>query len=72
MSKPLTKKEWEVSVAKAWGAAIESTYEDLLREARADAIESMIPHLVDLWEEQPTAIMFDDMRRYAASIRASK
>ena len=42
------------------------------REARADAIESMIPHLVDLWEEQPTAIMFGDMRRYAASIRASK
>ena len=33
MNKPLTKKEWEASVAKAWSAAIESTYEDLLREA---------------------------------------
>jgi hypothetical protein len=33
MNKPLTKKEWEASVAKAWSAAIESTYEDLLRKA---------------------------------------
>ncbi len=38
----------------------------------ADAIESMIPHLADLWDENPNAIMFDDMRRYAASIRARK
>ena len=64
MNKPLTKKEWEASVAKAWSAAIESTYEDLLREAV-------------LAEREACAQLCDDSVEYAGSelarqIRARK
>lgn len=33
MSKPLTKKEWEKSVANAWSTAIEATYKDMIEKA---------------------------------------
>ena len=64
MNKPLTKKEWQASVAKAWSAAIESTYEDLLREAV-------------LAEREACAKLCDDSVEYAGSelarqIRARK
>ena len=64
MNKPLTKKEFEASVAKAWSAAIESTYEDLLREAV-------------LAEREACAQLCDDSVEYAGSelarqIRARK
>lgn len=64
MNKPLTKKEFEASVAKAWSAAIESTYEDLLREAV-------------LAEREACAKLCDDSVEYAGSelarqIRARK
>ena len=64
MNKPLAKKEFEVSVAKAWSAAIESTYEDLLREAV-------------LAEREACAQLCDDSVEYAGSelarqIRARK
>lgn len=36
----------------------------------AASIEKMIPELAELWDEKPSAIMFDDMRRIAADIRA--
>ena len=64
MNKPLTKKKFEASVAKAWSAAIESTYEDLLREAV-------------LAEREACAQLCDDSVEYAGSelarqIRARK
>lgn len=31
--KPLTKKEWQASVAEMWSSAVESTYRDLIEEA---------------------------------------
>lgn len=33
MNKPLTKKEWEQSVANAWSTAIEATYKDMIEKA---------------------------------------
>jgi len=33
MSKPLTKKEWETSVAEMWSEAVKSTCQDLIDEA---------------------------------------
>ena len=30
MNKPLTKKQWEQSVAEAWSTAIEATYKDMI------------------------------------------
>ena len=33
MNKPLTKKEWEKSVAEAWSTAIEATYKDMIEKA---------------------------------------
>ena len=36
----------------------------------AAAIENLIPKLADLWDIKIDAIMFDDMRREAAAIRA--
>jgi hypothetical protein len=38
----------------------------------AAEIEALIPHLIDLWEENPNAVMFGDMRRYAVAIRLRK
>lgn len=47
--KPLTKKEWDATVAEAFGAAVDTTYKDLLdaavkaeREAIIDAINNMV------------------------------
>ena len=31
--KPLTKKEWQASLAEMWEAAVESTYKDLIEKA---------------------------------------
>ena len=33
--KPLTRKEWQASLAEMWEAAVESTYKDLIAEAVA-------------------------------------
>lgn len=33
MNKPLTKKEWEKSVAETWSTAIEATYKDMIEKA---------------------------------------
>lgn len=33
MNKPLTKKEWEQSVANAWQTAVEATYKDMIEKA---------------------------------------
>jgi hypothetical protein len=33
MNKPLTKKEWEASIAETWSACIKSTYQDLIDAA---------------------------------------
>ena len=32
-NKPLTKKEWQSSVAEMWGSAVEATYRDLIDAA---------------------------------------
>ena len=32
-AKPLTKKEWQASVAEMWESAIESTYKDMIEKA---------------------------------------
>ena len=31
--KPLTKKEWEASIAEMWSSAVESTYQDMIDAA---------------------------------------
>jgi hypothetical protein len=78
MNPPLTKKEWEASVAKAWSAAIESTYEDLLREAVLAEREACAviaetlgvhPHL-NIWAGGPD--WYKHGKDIAAAFRARK
>ena len=72
MNKPLTKKEWEKSVAEAWSTAIEATYKDMIekavleeREACAKVCEDSYARFKELWEkfDYPS----DEGRKDAAS-----
>ena len=73
--KPLTKKEWQASVAEMWSSAVESTYQDLIdaavkaeREACAKVCEERIGGAVqtnDWWFGFRSA-----MKQCATAIRA--
>jgi len=54
MSKPLTKKEWEKSVANAWSTAIEATYKDMIEKA-------VLEEGVDIEAQKPTKVSHDPL-----------
>lgn len=49
MNKPLTKKEWQESVANAWRTAIEATYRDMIEKAVAAEREACAKVCDDMW-----------------------
>ena len=53
MSKPLTKKEWEKSVANAWSTAIEATYKDMIEKAVLEEREACAKMCEDLVLDHP-------------------
>ena len=50
MSKPLTKKEWETSVAEMWSEAVKSTCQDLIDEAVKAEREKCIQNVLQQYE----------------------
>jgi hypothetical protein len=46
--KPLTKKEWESSVADAFSLAVKSAYQDLIDEAIKDERQQLLAELLKL------------------------
>ena len=55
-AKPLTKKEWEASVAETFSACVQSTYQDLIDEAvlaeRAACLED-VKKVFDTFDSLP-------------------
>ena len=47
-NKPMTKKEWEASVAEMWGSAVEATYRDLIEKAVLDERQQLLAELLKL------------------------
>ena len=55
MTKPLTKTEWEASVAETWSAVIKSTFADEIKAAVEAEREACAQACDDLWQEDGTA-----------------
>ena len=53
MNKPLTKKEWEQSVASAWSTAVEATYKDMIEKAVLEEREACAKMCDDLVLDHP-------------------
>ena len=76
MTSPLTKKQWEASVAEMWSASVKATCQDLIdeavkaeREACAKLLEltDLSGLKSDVWLQNYTATILDG---YAKAIRA--
>lgn len=76
--KPLTKKEWESSVADAFSLAVKSTYQDLIDEAvkaeRQWFIDSgligVLKHCEDLLRDDGHEDAVDDVQNMIAKIKS--
>jgi hypothetical protein len=76
MTSPLTKKQWEASVAEMWSASVKATCQDLIDEAVKAEREACAKLLErtdlgglksDVWLQNYTATILDG---YAKAIRA--
>jgi hypothetical protein len=64
--KPLTKKEWQASLAEMWEAAVESTYKDLIAQAVLDEREAC----AKLFDDRDNGVGFYEPHEPAEIIRA--
>ena len=71
MNKPLTKKEWEQSVASAWSTAVEATYKDMIEKAVLEEREACAA-ILDANADKcvPSSTFMQLLRSNAAAIRA--
>jgi hypothetical protein len=51
MTSPLTKKQWEASVAEMWSASVKATCQDLIDEAVKAEREACAKICDDHWEK---------------------
>jgi hypothetical protein len=51
MTSPLTKKQWEASVAEMWSASVKATCQDLIDEAVKAEREACAKVCDDHWEK---------------------
>ena len=56
MTSPLTKKQWEASVAEMWSASVKATYQDLIDEAVKAEREACAKICEEPWQGSPKGI----------------
>ena len=65
MNKPLTKKEWEQSVASAWSTAVEATYKDMIAKAVKAERETVLQTIEALYNTQDPNPMYQEGYNHA-------